>query len=43
MTALIEGPGRLVYLSSGMHHHAGSNLDDVPLRIELRARSITAG
>ncbi|EKT4087591.1 SDR family NAD(P)-dependent oxidoreductase [Stenotrophomonas maltophilia] len=29
LTALIERPQRLVYLSSGMHHHAQSNLDDI--------------
>lgn len=29
LTALIERPQRLVYLSSGMHHHAGANLDDI--------------
>jgi len=29
MTALIERPKRLVYLSSGMHHHADTNLDDI--------------
>jgi NAD(P)-dependent dehydrogenase (short-subunit alcohol dehydrogenase family) len=29
LTALIERPKRLVYLSSGMHHHADANLDDV--------------
>lgn len=29
LTALIERPKRLVYLSSGMHHHADSNLDDI--------------
>ncbi len=29
LTALIERPGRLVYLSSGMHHSADANLDDV--------------
>ncbi len=29
LTALIERPGRLVYLSSGMHHHADANLDDI--------------
>jgi NAD(P)-dependent dehydrogenase (short-subunit alcohol dehydrogenase family) len=29
LTALIEKPKRLVYLSSGMHHHAEANLDDV--------------
>jgi NAD(P)-dependent dehydrogenase (short-subunit alcohol dehydrogenase family) len=29
LTALIELPGRLVYLSSGMHHHADANLDDI--------------
>jgi NAD(P)-dependent dehydrogenase (short-subunit alcohol dehydrogenase family) len=29
MTALIERPKRLVYLSSGMHHHADANLDDI--------------
>ncbi|WP_088345018.1 MULTISPECIES: SDR family NAD(P)-dependent oxidoreductase [Rhodomicrobium] len=28
LTALMERPDRLVYLSSGMHHHAGANLDD---------------
>ncbi|MBB1250936.1 SDR family NAD(P)-dependent oxidoreductase [Rhizobium sp. G21] len=28
LTALIERPKRLVYLSSGMHHHADANLDD---------------
>src|SRR5215472_3195885 len=27
--ALIERPKRLVYLSSGMHHHADANLDDI--------------
>jgi NAD(P)-dependent dehydrogenase (short-subunit alcohol dehydrogenase family) len=29
LTALIEPPQRLVYLSSGMHHHADANLDDI--------------
>jgi len=29
LTALIERPKRLVYLSSGMHHHAKANLDDL--------------
>jgi NAD(P)-dependent dehydrogenase (short-subunit alcohol dehydrogenase family) len=29
LTALIERPDRLVYLSSGMHHHADANLDDI--------------
>src|SRR5271156_3602718 len=29
LTALIERPKRLVYLSSGMHHHANANLDDI--------------
>ena len=29
MTALIARPKRLVYLSSGMHHHADANLDDI--------------
>jgi NAD(P)-dependent dehydrogenase (short-subunit alcohol dehydrogenase family) len=29
LTALIERPDRLVYLSSGMHHHADANLDDL--------------
>jgi NAD(P)-dependent dehydrogenase (short-subunit alcohol dehydrogenase family) len=29
LTALIEPPARLVYLSSGMHHHADANLDDI--------------
>ena len=29
MTALITRPKRLVYLSSGMHHHADANLDDI--------------
>ena len=29
LTALIETPARLVYLSSGMHHHANANLDDI--------------
>jgi NAD(P)-dependent dehydrogenase (short-subunit alcohol dehydrogenase family) len=29
LTALIERPKRLVYLSSGMHHHAEANLDDI--------------
>jgi NAD(P)-dependent dehydrogenase (short-subunit alcohol dehydrogenase family) len=29
LTALVERPHRLVYLSSGMHHHANANLDDV--------------
>lgn len=29
LTALIQRPSRLVYLSSGMHHGAHSNLDDV--------------
>lgn len=29
LTALIDKPARLVYLSSGMHHHADANLDDI--------------
>jgi NAD(P)-dependent dehydrogenase (short-subunit alcohol dehydrogenase family) len=29
LTALIEKPARLVYLSSGLHHHANANLDDL--------------
>ena len=29
LTALIERPGRLVYLSSGMHRSASTNLDDL--------------
>ena len=29
LTALIERPGRLVYLSSGMHHHVRANLEDI--------------
>ncbi|MDK4700804.1 SDR family NAD(P)-dependent oxidoreductase [Rhizobium sp. CNPSo 4062] len=29
LTALVEPPKRLVYLSSGMHHHADANLDDI--------------
>ncbi|SON54026.1 2-dehydro-3-deoxy-D-gluconate 5-dehydrogenase [Hartmannibacter diazotrophicus] len=29
LTALIERPGRLVYLSSGMHHQTDANLDDI--------------
>ncbi|KGF80287.1 short-chain dehydrogenase [Massilia sp. JS1662] len=29
LTALIDRPARLVYLSSGMHHHADANLDDI--------------
>jgi NAD(P)-dependent dehydrogenase (short-subunit alcohol dehydrogenase family) len=29
LTALIERPHRLVWLSSGMHHHADANLDDI--------------
>ncbi|EOL8966422.1 SDR family NAD(P)-dependent oxidoreductase [Cronobacter dublinensis] len=29
LTALIARPQRLVYLSSGMHHHVGARLDDV--------------
>jgi NAD(P)-dependent dehydrogenase (short-subunit alcohol dehydrogenase family) len=29
LTALIVRPKRLVYLSSGMHHHADANLDDI--------------
>lgn len=29
LTALIERPKRIVYLSSGMHHHADANLDDI--------------
>ena len=29
LTALVERPHRLVYLSSGMHHHADANLDDI--------------
>jgi NAD(P)-dependent dehydrogenase (short-subunit alcohol dehydrogenase family) len=29
LTALIEKPKRLVYLSSGMHHYADTNLDDI--------------
>jgi NAD(P)-dependent dehydrogenase (short-subunit alcohol dehydrogenase family) len=33
LTALIERPRRLVYLSSGMHHHADANLDDILWRV----------
>jgi NAD(P)-dependent dehydrogenase (short-subunit alcohol dehydrogenase family) len=29
LTALIERPRRLVWLSSGLHHHADANLDDI--------------
>jgi len=29
LTALIERPARLVYLSSGMHHHVRPNLEDI--------------
>ncbi len=29
LTALIERPRRLVYLSSGLHHHADAHLDDI--------------
>lgn len=29
LTALIQRPRRLVYLSSGMHHHADADLDDI--------------
>ena len=29
LTALIERPKRLVYLSSGLHHHADAHLDDI--------------
>ncbi len=29
LTALIERPKRLVYLSSGMHHNTDANLDDI--------------
>jgi NAD(P)-dependent dehydrogenase (short-subunit alcohol dehydrogenase family) len=29
LTALIERPKRLVYLSSGMHHHVDAQLDDI--------------
>lgn len=29
LTALIDRPKRLVYLSSGMHRHADANLDDI--------------
>jgi NAD(P)-dependent dehydrogenase (short-subunit alcohol dehydrogenase family) len=29
LTALIKGPKRLVYLSSGMHHGVDANLDDI--------------
>ncbi len=32
LTALIERPGRLVYLSSGMHHGADAHLDDLTWR-----------
>jgi NAD(P)-dependent dehydrogenase (short-subunit alcohol dehydrogenase family) len=29
LTAMIERPKRLVYLSSGMHHHVDAHLDDI--------------
>jgi NAD(P)-dependent dehydrogenase (short-subunit alcohol dehydrogenase family) len=29
LTAMIERPKRLVYVSSGMHHHADADLDDI--------------
>ena len=33
LTALVERPGRLVYLSSGMHHGADAHLDDLAWRV----------
>lgn len=39
LTALIERPGRLIYLSSGMHRGAGGDLDD----IDWTARRWNAG
>ena len=41
LTALITRPKRLVYLSSGMHHHADANLDDILWR-ERRWNGSTA-
>jgi NAD(P)-dependent dehydrogenase (short-subunit alcohol dehydrogenase family) len=41
LTALLERPRRLVYLSSGMHHHADANLDDI-LWTERRWNGSTA-
>ena len=41
LTALVERPHRLVYLSSGMHHHADANLDDI-LWLERRWNGSTA-
>src|SRR6201996_337241 len=41
LTALIERPQRLIYLSSGMHHHADANLDGVLWR-KRRWSSATA-
>ncbi len=32
LTALIERPSRLIYLSSGLHRGAGTGLDDLPWR-----------
>ena len=29
LTALVSRPKRLIYMSSGMHHHAQANLDDI--------------
>jgi NAD(P)-dependent dehydrogenase (short-subunit alcohol dehydrogenase family) len=29
LTAIIERPKRLIYISSGMHHHADANFDDI--------------
>jgi NAD(P)-dependent dehydrogenase (short-subunit alcohol dehydrogenase family) len=29
LTAIVERPHRLIYLSSGMHHHADPSLDDI--------------
>jgi NAD(P)-dependent dehydrogenase (short-subunit alcohol dehydrogenase family) len=35
LTCLIEKPGRLVYLSSGMHLHGQANLDNIKTNINL--------
>jgi NAD(P)-dependent dehydrogenase (short-subunit alcohol dehydrogenase family) len=42
LTALMERPKRLVYLSSGMHHHADANLDDDILWQKRRWNGSTA-
>lgn len=41
LTSLMHRPGRLIYLSSGMHHHGNGKLDNVPTDFNARNNHVT--